>query len=73
MEFERENGIGRATLQRIHLGRHSNPHVIIAVHEPDGANRLQLLKMERLILHSILSEQKISAGSILVLRCSGNE
>lgn len=43
-EFERENGIGRATLYRVHLGRHNSPHVIVAVHESDGAKRLSLLK-----------------------------
>ena len=43
-EFERKGGIGRATLQRAHLGRHNSPHIIVAVHEPDSAKRLQLIK-----------------------------
>ena len=44
IEFERENGIGRATLERVDLSRHNTPHVIVATHEPDGEKRLQLLK-----------------------------
>lgn len=43
-EFERQNGIGSATLERIHPDRHNGPHVVVATHEPDGEKRLQLLK-----------------------------
>jgi peptide/nickel transport system substrate-binding protein len=43
-EFERESGIGRATLHKVNPTRHNGPHVIIATHEPDGAKRLQLLR-----------------------------
>ncbi|KAJ4332428.1 hypothetical protein N0V95_009667, partial [Ascochyta clinopodiicola] len=44
VEFERENGIGKATLQRVNPSRHGGPHIVIATHEPDGGKRLQLLK-----------------------------
>ncbi|KZM24153.1 uncharacterized protein EKO05_0010797 [Ascochyta rabiei] len=44
VEFERENGIGKATLQRVNPSRHGGPHIIMATHEPDGRKRLQLLK-----------------------------
>jgi len=43
-KFERKIGIGRAILQRVHVDRHNSPHVIVAVHEPDGGKRLQLVK-----------------------------
>ncbi|KAF3048698.1 hypothetical protein E8E11_007570 [Didymella keratinophila] len=43
-EFEHHNAIGRATLQRVNPKRHNGPHAIIAMHEPDGVKRLQLLK-----------------------------
>lgn len=43
-DFERDDGIGRATLQHVHLGRHQNPHIIVAIHESDGAKGLQLVK-----------------------------
>lgn len=44
IEFEREAGIGRATLQSVDTSRSNGPHIIIAIHEPDGNRRLQLLK-----------------------------
>ncbi|KAH8651442.1 hypothetical protein BX600DRAFT_418683 [Xylariales sp. PMI_506] len=43
-EFERKDGIGRATLQLVQPSRHNGPHIIIATHEPDGAKRLELLR-----------------------------
>lgn len=44
VEFERENGIGRATLERLNPTRQNIPHTIVAIHEPDAAKRLQLLR-----------------------------
>jgi peptide/nickel transport system substrate-binding protein len=44
VEFEREAGIGRATLQRVDTSRSNEPHVIVAKHEPNGNQRLQLLQ-----------------------------
>lgn len=43
-EFERVDGIGKATLQLVSRGSHTGPDVITASHERDGEKRLQLLK-----------------------------
>jgi peptide/nickel transport system substrate-binding protein len=43
-EFERRDGIGNATLQLIHPSQSpSHPKQVIAIHEPNGEKRLQLL------------------------------
>lgn len=44
VEFERENGVGRAKLERLSPTRQNTPHTIVAIHEPDAAKRLQLLR-----------------------------
>ncbi|WQF84812.1 Putative solute-binding protein family 5 [Colletotrichum destructivum] len=44
VEFEREDGIGRARLQRLNPTRHNAPHIIVASTEPSAAKRLQLLR-----------------------------
>lgn len=44
VEFEREEGIGRAKLQRLDPTRHNAPHIIIATMEPNAANRLEQLR-----------------------------
>lgn len=47
-EFERRDGIGRATLQLLDPTRRpSHPKQVIAVHEPNGEKRLQLLQLGR--------------------------
>lgn len=44
-EFERRDGIGNATLQLIDPSQSpSHPKLVIAVHEPNGEKRLQLLR-----------------------------
>lgn len=44
VEFEREGGIGRATLERLGPARQNIPHAIVAIHERDAAKRLQMLR-----------------------------
>ena len=44
VEFQRKDGIGRATLERLNPTRQNIPHAILAIHEPDAAKRLQLLR-----------------------------
>ncbi|TEA17705.1 Nickel-binding periplasmic protein [Colletotrichum sidae] len=44
VEFERADNIGKATLQRVNVSRHSTPHVIVANHEPNAAKRLEQLR-----------------------------
>ncbi|TQN64789.1 Glutathione-binding protein GsiB [Colletotrichum shisoi] len=44
VEFEREDGIGSARLQRLNPTRHDAPHIIVASTEPSAAKRLQLLR-----------------------------
>lgn len=44
VEFERKNGIGRATLERLNPTRENIPHTILASHEPDAAKRFRLLR-----------------------------
>ncbi|WYZ42724.1 hypothetical protein EsH8_VI_000423 [Colletotrichum jinshuiense] len=44
VEFEREEGIGKAKLQRLDPSRHNAPHIIIATMEPNAANRLEQLR-----------------------------
>ncbi|KAF6817438.1 ABC-type dipeptide transport periplasmic component [Colletotrichum sojae] len=44
VEFEREDGVGRATLRRVSPGRHTSPHEVVARQERDAAKRLQLLR-----------------------------
>ena len=42
--FERENNIGKATLQRVAPAQTNSPYTIIASHEPNGEKRLELLR-----------------------------
>lgn len=44
VEFERKDGIGKATLERLNPTRENIPHTIVATHEPDAAKRLRLLR-----------------------------
>lgn len=44
VEFERKEGIGKATLERLDLTRQNIPHTIVATHEPDAVTRLKLLR-----------------------------
>ncbi|ETS86107.1 hypothetical protein PFICI_04132 [Pestalotiopsis fici W106-1] len=43
-QFERNDGIGRATLEVLRPSKSHKSHVIVATQEPDGAKRLQLLR-----------------------------
>ncbi|GKT40235.1 glutathione-binding protein GsiB [Colletotrichum spaethianum] len=44
IEFERQDGLGKAKLQRLNPNRQNTPHIIIASTEPSAAKRLQLLR-----------------------------
>lgn len=44
VEFERKDGIGKAKLERLNSTRRNVPHTIVAIHEPDAAKRLRLLR-----------------------------
>ncbi|KAK1671243.1 hypothetical protein BDP55DRAFT_560944 [Colletotrichum godetiae] len=44
VEFEREEGTGRAVLHRLNPTRHGSPHTIIATMESSAAKRLRLLR-----------------------------
>ncbi|OHE93854.1 hypothetical protein CORC01_10875 [Colletotrichum orchidophilum] len=44
VEFERDEGNGRAILQRLNPTRHGSPHTIIATMQPNAAERLRLLR-----------------------------
>ncbi|KAJ0272788.1 hypothetical protein Brms1b_006747 [Colletotrichum noveboracense] len=44
VEFVREEGVGRAKLQRVSPSRHGTPHVIVATQDGNAAKRLQQLR-----------------------------
>lgn len=44
VEFYRQSGIGRATLERLMPRHDQGPHVVIATMEPDATKRLRLLR-----------------------------
>jgi peptide/nickel transport system substrate-binding protein len=43
-DFERRNNIGKATLHRVDQTQTNTPRVIVAIHEPHGEKRLELLR-----------------------------